>query len=215
MKSQHPIEGNPANAVLVVVNMQNEFCMPGGVHYDAISPAAMPGIIQATQGLLRGARAAGIPVVHIQSVRDPQAPQFTVFGEQAMLKPESWNSAVIEPLTPAPGEHVVRASYDDPFHKTRLDHLLLGLGPEPTEHQIVVVGGHINGALYYVVDHLYLRGYWTVMPLDAIYGDAVGTEFAHALFGKPSFPNIFFTAADKVAFSPAARPGVRGLVPRL
>ncbi|MFC1972265.1 isochorismatase family protein [Chloroflexota bacterium] len=57
------------NAVLVIVDIQNEFAKPGGKLGSEVSAKIMPGVISAVQGLADRARNAGIPVIYIQSVR--------------------------------------------------------------------------------------------------------------------------------------------------
>ncbi len=116
-------------------------------------------------------------------------------------------------MTPAAGETIVTAWHEDPVYETRLDHIVAGHGYVPTEHQVIVAGGHLSNALYAVANWFYLRAYWTVMPLDAIYSDTQGSEFGLEFFAKPSFPNIIYTNVDAINASPAPRSGVRGLTP--
>ncbi|MSQ25822.1 MAG: cysteine hydrolase, partial [Dehalococcoidia bacterium] len=122
MKRIQTVEANPANAVLILVNLQNEFCKPGGLVFDEINPQAMPGVIAAAQRFLGKARAASIPVIYVQSLRRPHDPQFTRYGLKPILKEGAWNSNIVDELTSAAGEAVVTAWHEDPTYETRLDH---------------------------------------------------------------------------------------------
>ena len=86
MKELHRISANPANCILIVVDMENEFCTPGGKMYSETSSKIMPGVISAIRGLTSRFRDAGIPIIYIQSVRTLQEPEFTVFGAEPILE---------------------------------------------------------------------------------------------------------------------------------
>ncbi len=63
MKPLRNICINPGNAIVVIVDVQNEFCKPGGRVYFDISSQIMPGVISAIQGVVQRARDVGIPII--------------------------------------------------------------------------------------------------------------------------------------------------------
>ena len=214
LKEAHPIYANPANTILLVVDMQNEFCKPGGAIFDhELSPTQMTTVIDATRGLTHKAREVGIPIIHIQSLRTLEEPEFTAFNERPIVKEGTWAAEIIDELKPQEHDIVVEAWSHDPFHRTRLDYIVKGLADVPTNSQVIITGGHICGSVYLTVMGFYFRHYWTVVPLDTLYGDDEGMEFSLKQFSKDNLPSIFFTRSDLVEFSKVPETSVRGLTP--
>ena len=213
MKESHPIYANPGNTVLVVVNMQNEFCKPGGGIHDERALEQMPQVISAISSLTQQARKTGIPIIHIQSLRTLEEPQFTVYGDTPVVKEGTWASEIVDELKPHEEDIVVEAWWHDPFYKTKLNHIVEGLVDDPTKSHAIVVGGDMVGCLYLTTMGFYLRNHWTVIPIDAVYGDQEGEEFALAQFSKSSLPSVFLTRSEMVEFSKVPETAVRGLTP--
>ncbi len=59
MKSEQPVSINPANSVFVVVDVENEFCKPGGARYTDTSARLMPTFIPNLTALVEKVRAEG------------------------------------------------------------------------------------------------------------------------------------------------------------
>lgn len=220
MKQPQAVEANPANAVLVVVDVQNAFARAGGRNagngeVTKEQEAAAEGPIAAMRTLVDGAHEAGVPVVYIQSVRTHQEPLITVFGFPKILEIGSWDAEIVPELTPWEGDTVVQKFSLDAFFRTRLDEVLCELVPDPTRHQAIVIGGAANVCAYNAVMGFHLRDYWTVVPTDAIYGSTDGHEYALHHYSRPVYPNIFLTTSDLVRFSREPAPGVRTLVPNV
>jgi len=213
MKDVHPIYANPGNAIFLVVIMQNEFCKPGGIIHDGRPVEEMPQVIFAVSTLTQQAREVGIPIIHIQSVRTQEEPEFTVHGNTPIVKAGSWGAAIVDELTPHERDIVLEAWWHDPFYRSKLNHIVERLVEDPTKSHAVVTGGDIVGALHLTVLGFYLRDHWTVVPIDAVYGDKKGHEFALNQFSKSSLPSVFLTRSDLVEFSKAPELSIRGLVP--
>jgi nicotinamidase-related amidase len=213
MKETHPIYANPGNTVLVVVNMQNEFCKPGGIIHDERALGQMPQVISAISNLTQQARKSGIPIIHIQSLRTLEEPQFTVYGDTPVVKEGTWASEIVDELKPHEEDIVVESWWHDPFYKTKLNHIVEGLVDDPTKSHAIVVGGDMVGCLYLTTMGFYLRNHWTVVPTDAVYGDQEGEEFALAQFSKSSLPSVFLTRSEMVEFSKVPEMAVKGLKP--
>ena len=202
MKALHNIGIHPGNALLVIVDVQNEFCQPGGKWYSEISPRIVPGVISAIRELAAQARSASIPVIYIQSVRTHQEPQFTLWQRPLCLKIGSWAAQIVDEIQPQPSDIVVQKFSHDPFFKPDLDQVLHRLVADPLRCYAVVTGGAVNVCVYHTVLGLHLRNYWTVVPVDCVYylNDA-GKERALEQFSEPAYPNVFLTRSDLIAVS--------------
>jgi nicotinamidase-related amidase len=210
MKTLQSIYINPENAILLIVDVQNEFCKPGGKVQSETSAQIVPEVISAIHGLAERARSAGIPVIYIQSVRTHKEPEFTVFGVEPILKMGTWAAEVVEELKPHEGDIVVQKSCHDPFYETDLDRVLQTLVPDPTQYYAVVTGGAINVCLYHAVMGFHLRNYWTVVPVDSVYylSDSAKQRALEQFSEGHPYPNIFLSRSDliNVSKTPADQP---------
>lgn len=103
---------------LIVIDLQNDY-FPGGAFPLADTDAVLARIETA----IAAARAAGIPVVHVQHVADPAAgiaPFFNEGSEGARIHPRV--------LAAAPDAPVVVKHFADSFERTTLHETLQGLG---------------------------------------------------------------------------------------
>ena len=210
MKSLQNIYINPGNSILIIVDMENEFCKPGGKVYYEASARIMLGVISAIQGLAGRSRSVGIPIIYIQSVRTLREPEFTVFGGEPKLEIGSWAVEIVDELKPHQKDIVVQKFSHDPFYKIDLDKVLQKLVPDPTKYYAVVTGGSINVCVYHAVMGFYLRNYWTVVPVDSVYylSDS-GNQRALEQFSERAYPNVFLSRSDLIEVShvpAAARP---------
>lgn len=202
MKSLQKIRIDRENALLMIVDAQNEFCKPGGKRYGETSAKIMPRVIPAIQGLAKRAHSAGIPVVYIQSVRTHREPEFTVFRYEPILKIGTRAVEIVEELKPQAGDTVVQKFSHDPFYKTDLDDALQRLVPDPVRCYAIVTGGATNVCLYHAVMGLYLRNYWTVVLVDSVfYLNEDGNQRALEQFSLPAYPNIFLSRSDLIEVS--------------
>lgn len=213
MKDIHSIYANPGNAIVTVVNMQNEFCKPGGIIHDDRALEQMPQVISAVRTVTEQAREVGIPIIHIQSLRTQEEPEFTVYGAKPILKAGTWATEIIDELKPHEQDIVVQAWWHDPFSKTKLNNIVEGLVEEPTKSHAIVMGGDIVGCLYLTMMGFFLRNHWVVLPIDAAYGDQEGQEFALTQYSKSSLPGVFLARSDLLEFSRVPDMAVRGLKP--
>ena len=108
------IELTPENTGLVIVDMQAEGCERHG--------ATLKPVIKNIRNLLDRCRAANGKIIHIQSVRGKDHPEFTVFGKEYSLLDGTQAVEFVEELKPLPGEIVIKKFSDDftkPRSKTR------------------------------------------------------------------------------------------------
>jgi ureidoacrylate peracid hydrolase len=214
MKSLQKLTVNPANAVLIIVDVQNEFCQPGGKVYTETSARVSPGVIARVKDLSGRARRAGVPIIYIQSVRTLTEPQFTVFKSRPSLEIGTWASEIVADLTPQGEDIVVQKRSHDPFYRTELDAVLERLVPDPTSCCAIVTGGTINVCVYHTLLGLYARNYWTVVPEDCVfYIIESGKRIALEHVTMSGYPNIFLSRSDLIEVSPVRRAVPPDLVP--
>ncbi len=141
MKALQNIYINSGNAILVIVDMENDFSRPAGKKFPSPRDRTVPPVITAIQGFTERARSAGIPIIYIQSVRTLQEPDFTVFGSSPYVELGTWGAEIIDELKPHEGDIIVQKFSHDAFHNTNLDEVLQKLVPDPTRHYAIVTGG--------------------------------------------------------------------------
>ncbi len=214
MKSEQPVSINPANSVLVVVDVENEFCMPGGARYTNTSARLMPTFIPAITALVEKVRAAKIPIIYIHSVRTLKEAEFTVFGRDKHLELGSWGAEIIDEIKPRKGDTVIDKFSHDCFLRKDLDQALKKLVPDPTHYQAIITGGALNICVYHATMGFYVRDYWTMVVTDCCYyGVDSAKDIVLTQFSLAAYPNIFLTRSDLIQVSSVAAPGRPKLVP--
>ncbi len=200
MKALHDIYINKENAVLVVVDVENEFCKPGGKLYNETIDRIMPGVISSLRMLIEQARHAGIPIIYIQSMRTLNETEFSVFKVRPILKEGTWASDIVDEIKPQKGDYVIPKFTHDPFFRPDLDKVLRKLVPDPTGYYAIVTGGQANVCVYHAVMGFHLRDYWTVVPVDAVYyGSEAGYHRALEQWSEGGpYPNVFLSRSDLV-----------------
>jgi len=203
MKPLQSFHINQQNAILIIVDVQNEFAKPGGKLGSEVSARIMPEVISAIQGLAERARSAGIPIIYIQSVRSLKEPEFTVFGREPHLELGTWAAEIVDELKPHEGDVVVQKFSHDPFLRKDLDEVLQKLVPDPTKYYAVVTGGAINVCVYHTVMGFHLRNYWTVVPVDCVYyiNEAAYGRALEQFSEERPYPNVFLSRSDLIEIS--------------
>jgi nicotinamidase-related amidase len=205
MKALQSIRIDPDNAILVIVDVENEFCKPDGKLYSEVSTRVAPRVISAIQELSERARNAGIHIIYIQSVRTLQETEFAVFGQEPILQIGTWASKIVDELEPQKGDIVVQKFCHDPFFNTDLEQVLRRLVPDPTNYYAVVTGGDVGVCLYHTVMGFHLRDYWTIVPVDCVYySSEARNQRALEQFSDPPYPNVFLSRSDLIEVSKSA-----------
>ncbi len=214
MKSEQAVTINPANSILVVVDVQNEFCKPGGARYTSTSARLMPTFIPAIQGLVEKVRAAKIPIIYVHSVRTLKEAEFTVFGRDNHLELGSWGAEIIDEVKPKEDDIVIDKFSHDCFLRKDMDEALNKLVPDPTNCHAIITGGSLNVCVYHATMGFYLRDYWTVVVTDCcFYSVDSAKEIAMTQFSLAAYPNIFLTRSDLINVSSVPVPERGKLVP--
>ncbi len=189
---------NSKSTALVVVDMENEFCKPGGKLYHS---EGVDGVIPRLQHFLREGREAGVQVIFVQSVRFTNSPEFIRFGQAPILLEGTWGARLIEELRPKAGEPVIEKHTHDCFYKTELDPLLERLTIRPETHTIVVGGINANICVYHAVIGFHIRHYNVIVPLDCCAGWPAEREMLKTQMANPAYSyNVALTRSDEIIF---------------
>ena len=156
------IELHPESTGLVIVDMQVEGCERHG-------PAMKP-VISNIRRLLDRFREIDGKIIHVQSVRTKDHPEFTVFGRPYGLLLGSPGAEFVEELKPLPGENVVQKTSHDCFYKTSMEAVLEKLDLRSCRDKIVVTGIGSSNCVYHAVIGFHIRNYYSIVLEDCIHG---------------------------------------------
>jgi nicotinamidase-related amidase len=191
------IELHPESTGLVIVDMQVEGCERHG--------SGMKPIIANIRRLLDRFREADGKIIHVQSVRTKDHPEFTVFGRPYGLLIGSPGAEFIEELKPLPGENVVQKTSHDCFYKTSMEAVLEKLDLRPCRDKIVVTGIGSSNCVYHAVIGFHIRNYYSIVPEDCIHGvDPQSQPFALHQFRSNAYNfNVTVSRSEDLQFVPA------------
>jgi len=158
-KSDREIRLDPNRAAVIVVDMINEFCKPGGrmvlPGYETLVPFQL--------AVIEAARKAGAPVIWVRDShrrnlrRDREMLKRTLHSTEG-----SWGTEVIEDLGAREDEFVVLKSRYSAFFQTDLDLILKDMVID----QLVVFGVVTNICVRSTVHDAFFLGYEIVVPRD-------------------------------------------------
>lgn len=190
-----PLTVDPGRTLLVLVDLENEFCHPDGGIY--LGPAAGRAV-EATARLLARARAESWRVLWIRSERDADAVEFTGFGRPPHLLRGTWAVEYTAPLAVGPGEAVVPKTSHDCFARSDLDRWLQDeaiVGPEWT---VLVAGVALGVCVNHAVLGFSVRDHRVGVVLDCTAPNE-GPEAAATLwrYGHRAYAyNVTVTTSD-------------------
>ena len=156
------IELQPESTGIVIVDMQVEGCER---HGSGVKP-----VIDNIRRLLDRFRTVNGKIIHVQSVRTKDHPEFTVFGRPYSLLLGSPGADFVEELRPLPGENVVQKNSHDCFYKTSMEAVLENLDLRPCRDKIVVTGIGSSNCVYHAVIGFHIRNYYSLVLEDCIHG---------------------------------------------
>jgi nicotinamidase-related amidase len=192
MDAERPVELNPRGSALIIVDMQAEGCERHG--------ATLKPVIQNIRTLLDRFRQANGNIIHVQSVRTKDHPEFTYFGKEYSLIDNTPAVEFVEELKPAPGEPVIKKYSHDCFYQTSMEERLKKYDLRPCRDHIVVTGIGSNNCVYHAVIGFHIRNYWVHVPEDCIHASRPdGQEFALAQFYSPAYNfNVRVTRSESI-----------------
>jgi nicotinamidase-related amidase len=161
---QVPMRVNPKRSALVIIDMVNDFCTAEGLM--SLSPRRVA-VVKPIKALLDRCREAAMPIIHVQTVRDPDAPEFVRFHLKPFALRETWGSQIVDDLTPHSDESVVEKHSHDCFNGTRLEAVLAHHNIGPWEWNVIVVGLGLTNCVGCAVSGFSVRHYQKVLlPMD-------------------------------------------------
>ena len=190
---------DPKFTVLVVVDMENDFCKPGGKRYH---PDGVDEVLPRLQRLLERCRDAGALILFVQSVRNENSPEFVRFGQIPFILRNTWGSTFIEEVFPKEGEPVVEKNTHDCFYKTELDNLLEKLNILPETHAVIVTGVAATVCVYHAVIGFHVRHYNVIVPIDCCAGWPWGQKILETQMSDGAYNyNVTVTESEKISFT--------------
>ena len=192
------VQLDPKNSALVIIDMENDFCKPGGHLYH---PDGVDEVIPKLKALLHRTRDAGMQRLFVQSVRYNDSPEYARFGQPPFILKGTWGSTYIEEVAPLEGELVIEKNTHDCFYKTEMDSTLERLQILPESHSIIVTGVAANVCVYHAVIGFHIRHYQVIVPMDCCAGYPWGRKILETqmLDGAYNY-NVTLTNSDAISF---------------
>lgn len=147
---------DPRRSALLVIDVQNDFCSPGGIcDRTGQLKAPMTPMIENIRRLIAAARKAGVRVIYIQNTNYPDrrtaSPSFIRFHvvkrgyglEHESTLRGSWGWQFVESIAPQPDDIVIEKHRSNAFIGTGLDMLLRSNGIET----VVLCGTATHGCV--------------------------------------------------------------------
>jgi ureidoacrylate peracid hydrolase len=189
-----PLTISIERTVLVVVDMQNAYCKPGG-YLDRVGfdmSANVP-VIAETRSVIDACRTAGILIIYLQNGFEPDGRDIggataPVWHKSNALRymrenPEwagklitkgGWDHAIVDELAPRPGDIVVPKSRYSGFAGTNLEQILSARRIET----LLVCGSATNVCVESTIRDAYHRELFPVMISDATIAAGPGAQEA-------------------------------------
>ena len=177
----------PGHTALVVVDVQNDFCAPGGMmDREGNDLTAVEKMGAALPRLLAEARSAGALVVFVRNVYSTDGNRYLsdVWLEQAarqrkgsytvspVCSPESWEGDFYGDVRPLPHEPIVTKHRFSSFHNTDLETVLRAR----SIRTVVLAGVASNVCVETTAREAFVRDYYVVFLSD---GTATYSDDAH------------------------------------
>lgn len=164
---------SPSHTALLVVDMQNDGCLPEGwMARQGRDVSRITAMIPTLQRLLGAARTAGVKVVFVQQTTLPDngsdPPAWLYFKTRDgrtrtdYMLDGTWGHELLECLEPRPGEVRVKKHRPSAFHLTALDPLLKSAGVR----SVVVCGTITQGCVLATTLDASFHDYYTVVAED-------------------------------------------------
>jgi nicotinamidase-related amidase len=158
-----PVELPADKTLLLIIDMENENAHPDGALYIG---EPVQKIVPRIAELRERVRRAGGKVVHTQSIRSPDALEFTLFKNTVRKLEGTWGSELIDALRPAADEPLIVKRTHDCFYNTAMDSVLEGLAARPGESHVIVTGISTRNCVQSAVMAFSVRDYHVYVPMD-------------------------------------------------
>lgn len=220
---------DPATAAVIVVDMQNDFGSNGGMFQRAgIDISEIQAVVQPISRVLNAARAAGMLVIYLKMEFEPDlsdtggpdapnwlthlnlggigAPTVTPDGSNGrILIRDTWNTAIVDSLTPIDNDLVVSKHRFSGFFETKLDAILRARGIT----HLVFTGCTTSVCVESTLRDAYFRDYHCLLLSDCC-AEPIGAQFSRSnhdatvllveiMFGRVSDSAAFTRALAGIA----------------
>lgn len=199
---------DPAHTALLVVDMQRDFCLPGGAFDElGVDISMYPPMIPRLARLVDGARTAGVTVIYIQMTvlpdRRSESPAQIRFnlrlhqGQDGDLEPLAYTpdgsvgQEIIPELAPEDGDLIVKKYRSSGFWGTNLDMLLRSNGIQ----SVVMAGCTTEGCVESTARDALFNDYYTVIAEDCVASDDRAQHEASMFLMRHRFD---IAAADEI-----------------
>jgi ureidoacrylate peracid hydrolase len=187
-----------AQAVVLVVDMQNDFGAQGGLmHRAGIDIGPIQATVQPTAQVLAAARQAGIRIVYLKmefrpdlsdagAADSPNRLRIEPFGVGTAVKAptgrpsrtlirDTWNTEILDELAPELGDIIVSKHRYSGFYQTDLDMILKSLGVK----YLVVTGCTTSVCVESTVRDAMFRDY-TCLLLEDCLAEPIGADLSRS-----------------------------------
>lgn len=161
----------PEHTVLLVIDVQNDFCAPGGARMkgDLTTVEAMRAPLKR---MVEAARAAGVPVVYTQTQNDTEHDNGPILtrrqrvglGSAKYTIPGTPGWEICDFVAPKPDEVTIRKWHHSGFTNPKMDATLARLGAKT----LLFAGAATNGCVEGTVRDAFARGYYTIVLEDCV-----------------------------------------------
>jgi len=161
----------PAHTALIVIDVQNDFCAPGGARMkgDLTTIEAMK---EPTRRMVETARAIGAPVIYTQAQTDAEHDNGPILARRQRVGlggakytiPGTWGWEVCDFVAPRPGEAKIPKWHHSAFTNPEMDATLRRLGAKV----LLFTGVATNGCVEATVRDAFARGYYAVVLADCV-----------------------------------------------
>jgi nicotinamidase-related amidase len=175
----YPLEMDSSRTAVLLVDIQNDFCMPGGwADLAGLDIRKAAGILPQVRDVLAAARAAGLLIVHTREGHRPDLLDCPpskqrkmrhtglAYGQDApngrLFIRGTWNNEIVDCLAPLPGEPVVDKPGKGAFYATDLEAILRDRGIET----LIVCGLTTHVCVTSTLREAADRGFDTVLLAD-------------------------------------------------
>lgn len=165
---------DPAHTAVICVDVQNDFCSPGG-HFErhGKSMDMVRERLETMVSFVQGAQAAGIRVAFLKQATLPNnksdSPAWLRFktrdGKSSTYTERgSWGWEMVDGLVPGPNDWVIEKFRPDGFHQTDLDLLLRAKGIKTA----ILLGTTTEGCVESTIRAASYHDYYVVVVEDAV-----------------------------------------------
>jgi nicotinamidase-related amidase len=181
---------------IVVVDMENHFCKRGNQRsFD---------VIEGNVRLLEKAREAGAKIIYVQSVRQIESPEHTVYQRPLHLLVGDWSSQIVDEIAPQPGDTVIQKWSHDIWAWYGLEEELAKEGLVAGETTVLVTGVSAAGCAHAASLGFSNRHYEVLIPMDCTAASIEAeARTYHQYMGGGYAYNMGFTLSTMVDFQPA------------